>query len=115
MPETSPLLARLQAQQNQLQRLLTPGLKPSPVGEPFAGRKFQLAARQMRVLDGGQLGLAKPQQIMRFGAGLVQRLQESRQLLHLNPKMTGGQTAWGGLERIFPGTVPAKTETPAAP
>ena len=115
MSEDKTLLQQLQRQNAGIQRLLTPNLKPTTGSEPFAGRKFQVAARQMRTMHPERLNLARQSDKASLGSEISQRFQSSAQGLHINPKAVQRSKSWDTVERVFHGPAAAsKRETPAA-
>lgn len=119
MAENQALLKQLQRQNARIQGLLTPALKQTAGSEPFAGRKFQVAARKMRVLTADGPGFTTHRQIKNLSSEVVHRFQNAETGLHINPNILQAKNkTWDGVERVFhgSGTVQAKREAaPAMP
>src|SRR5512133_3390835 len=102
MAETQALLTQLQRRNARIQRLLTPNLARSTGSDLFAGRKFCVAAREMRVLKAAdQPGSANREHISRLSAELTHRFQNPEQGLHINSTPASENKTWGGVERVF--------------
>lgn len=119
MEPGNPLISRLQQQRGRIQGMLSPGLRGqpgerlSPVAADFAGRKFKLAAQQMRALDPRRLGPAQPADLPPLSREVPAKFQNPQQLIHLRPGVPGGKNIWSSLETPLPGAPAARPEPPA--
>lgn len=119
MEPGNPLISRIQQQRGRIQGMLSPGLQGqpgerlSPVAADFAGRKFKLAAQQMRALDPRRLGPAQPADLPPLSREVPAKFQNPQQLIHLRPGVPGGKNIWSSLETPLPGAPAARPEPPA--
>ncbi len=111
MSTPDPLIDHLQQNSSRIARMLSPGKKSdqaqspanfSPVAADFAGRKFQLAAKKMQILNPERMGHVLPADKARMGAEIKSRFAHVDQLLHLPTKSAGASSGWSKVDMTIP-------------
>ena len=111
MSASDPLVTHLQQNSSRIARMLTPGKKSdqaqspanfSPVAADFAGRKFQLAAQKMRILNADRMGHVLPADKPQIGSEIKARFAHVNQLLHLPTKTSNSSSNWSKVDMTVP-------------
>jgi hypothetical protein len=123
MASTNLVISRLQEQRSRIHNMLSPGLQRqlgdsshaplSPVAPEFAGRKFQLAAKKMRVLEPRRLGQFQPESVIPLNTEIQNKFREPQKLIHIHPQRSRDTSIWSSVDTPLPGTT--VSEGPAEP
>ena len=113
MTFASDLVSRLEQRRSRIQGMLSPGSSKltgegtnaslSPVANDFAGRKFQLAAKKMRVLGEGSIKPLLSSTGSSLGSDVLSKFQAIEKIIHINPKTIQDNSTWSEVEAILPG------------
>ena len=112
MTFASELVSRLQDQRNRIQGMLSPGTRKepgsenvrlSPVAADFAGRKFQLAAKEMRVLSVEKANALFSKNSFSLSGDVLGKFKAIEQIIHINPRTTRESGIWSEVEATLPG------------
>lgn len=123
MPSDNRVISRLQNQRSRIQGMLTPGKRShqpgtsmhaslSPVAPDFAGRKFQLAARKMRILDSSKLGQVLSGGLTSLSTEIQSRFAEIQKIIHINPAASRQESIWSSVETPLPEGPVERQDTP---
>lgn len=124
MSQQNQIVNRLQQRKSQIVRMLSPGVSRSrekqggwnfsPVAPSFGGRKFQLAAQKMRILDQGILGPSFSERALDMANAIQAKFEDPKSMLHIFAA-TGERSFWSEVEQVFPSQVSEQAETPSEP
>jgi len=112
MASGSQLVSRIKQQRSLIQGMLSPGRKNqpggfnaplSPVAADFAGRKFQLAAKKMRVLGENNISSLLPRAEMSLSTDILSKFKDIEKVIHINPKTVRDGSIWSEVETTLPG------------
>ena len=113
MASGNQVVSRLKQQRSRIQGMLSPGRKNvpggdinvplSPVASDFAGRKFQIAAKKMRILGEDRTRSFLPRMEMTLGADIASKFKDVEKNFHVNSQTMRDSSIWSEVETIFPG------------
>lgn len=125
MTSTNLIVSHLQEQHTRIHKMLSPGLQRqpedsphtplSPVAPDFAGRKFQLAAKKMRVLEPRRLGQFQPGLVTPLNTEIQNKFREPQKLIHIQPRQSRDTSIWSNVDTPLPSTQATRQEGPAEP
>ena len=125
MNSQNQITDRLQQQKDQIARMLSPGSKRlpatrsawdySPVAPDFGGRKFQLAAKKMRILDQEKLGYSRSEITRKMAAGIQAKFKNVQGMLHISSLAGSKNNPWSEVEQVLPNQAPGQAETTSDP
>ena len=114
MTSGNQVVSRLQQQRSRIQGMLSPGRKDqpegihaplSPVKSDFAGRKFLIAAKKMRVLGENKLSRWFSRSGMSLSTEIANKFQDVEKIIHINPKTIGDGSIWSDVDTTLPGGI----------
>lgn len=112
MASGNQLVSRITQQRRNTQGMLSPGRKNgpgrinaplSPVAADFAGRKFQLAAKKMRILGEDRVRSLLPRTEMTLSADVANKFKDIERIIHINPKTIRDGSIWSEVEATLAG------------
>ena len=112
MASGSQLVSRITQQRRITQGMLSPGRKNgpgglnaplSPVAADFAGRKFQFAAKKMRILGEDSIRSLLPRAEKTLSADIASKFKDIERIIHINPKTIRDGSIWSEVEATLPG------------
>ncbi len=125
MSQQNQMVNRLQQRKSQIVRMLSPGAGRSrekqggwnfsPVAPSFGGRKFQLAAQKMRILDQGILGPSFSERALDMANTIQAKFKNPKSMLHISLAVEGEKSFWSEVEQVFPSQVSEQARTPSEP
>lgn len=113
MMSGNQVVSRLQQQRSRIQGMLSPGRKDlsggihaplSPVSSDFAGRKFLLAAKKMRVLGDNKISSMFSRSERSLSTEIADKFQGVENIIHINTKTIRDGGIWPDVETTLPGS-----------
>ena len=124
MVSGNQLASHLKQQRSRIQGMLSPGRRDrsgggvdaplSPVQSDFAGRKFLLAAKKMRVLGDNKISSMFSRSERSLSTEIVDKFQGVESIIHLNSKTIRDGSIWPDVETTLPGSSKS-VQQPAGP